>query len=141
MNSLNMSHAANLAIHALAVLKTLPKGERLSVTKLAIILNVSKSHLAKVMMKLAKAGYVNSITGSKGGFSLVKDPKEISLYMISTLIDGERQTDRCLFNHQRCSSNSCIVSSFEEEIQTKVIEKLKVTTISNFDFKMDEIQS
>lgn len=138
MNSLNLSHAANLAIHALAILKTLSPNQRMSVTKLALILNVSRSHLAKVMMKLAKAKYVESSTGSKGGFRLIRDPEDISLYMITTLMDGEQNAEPCLFDHKRCGDGACIISHFQEEIFTKVINKLKTTKISNFDYHMED---
>lgn len=132
MNPLNLSHAANLAIHALAILKTQPRDRRMSVTELSRLLDVSKSHLAKVMQKIARAGLVDSSTGSKGGFILTCDPEKVTLYDISSLIDGEIHTESCLFDGSRCQDGGCVIAAFQTDIVTKIKSKLEGTTLAAF---------
>ena len=55
LSSLPISEASNLAIHSLVILHLHGKNKRISVTSLSEVLDVSKSHLAKVMQKLVKA--------------------------------------------------------------------------------------
>jgi len=70
MNSvLRISEAASLAMHAMMALAAQPEHRR-SAQDLARQLDVSLAHLAKVLQRLAKAGYVASTRGPKGGFTL-----------------------------------------------------------------------
>ncbi|MBU1537587.1 Rrf2 family transcriptional regulator, partial [Myxococcota bacterium] len=87
LNSLPISEASNLAIHALAVINNLGAGKRLSVAQISTVLEVSQSHLAKVMQKLVKAGFVDSSRGANGGFILARSAKSLSLFSVVKVID------------------------------------------------------
>ncbi|PPA71127.1 Rrf2 family transcriptional regulator [Jeotgalibacillus proteolyticus] len=52
-------------------------------------LSASPSYLKKVMRKLVINGVINSVSGVNGGFTLAKDPKEISLYDLLIAIQGD----------------------------------------------------
>jgi Rrf2 family protein len=133
---LPISEASNLAIHALATINLSGKKTRLSVTQLSEALDVSKSHLAKVMQKLVKAGLIDSIRGAKGGFSLIKNPKTITLFRVIKLVDGELKVEKCFFDHPRCEEGHCIISDLQEEVSLLLIEKLKSYTIKDIKVKI-----
>ena len=70
------SEAASIAIHGVILVA---KSEKfLNVTKIAEILDGSRHHVAKVMQRLAKDGFIKSMRGPTGGFVLAKKPEEIS---------------------------------------------------------------
>lgn len=139
LNILPVSEASNLAIHALAAINLAGKKNRLSVTLLSDALDVSKSHLAKVMQKLVKAGLVDSIRGAKGGFSLVKNPKSITLFRVIKLIDGELKVEKCFFDHPRCEEGKCVISNLQKEISVLLIEKLKSYTIKDINVNITKL--
>lgn len=131
MNSLPISEAANLAIHALSVINNLGQGKRLSVAQVARALDVSQSHLAKVMQKLVKAGYVDSTRGANGGFILAKNAKAISLFAVVKVIDGELKVQHCLFENPRCNEEMCTIAGLQQEIGAVIIARLKEAKIAD----------
>jgi Rrf2 family protein len=132
LSSLPISEASNLAIHSLVLLHLHGENKRISVTSLSGILEVSKSHLAKVMQRLVKAGFVDSEKGAKGGFKLVVEAKNLTLYQIISVFDGELHVEKCLFDTPRCEEKRCIISSLQEEVSTLLVKKLKIYNITNF---------
>jgi Rrf2 family cysteine metabolism transcriptional repressor len=49
---------------------------------------IPKKYLEQILLLLNKAGYIRSKRGVEGGYTLLKDPKDISLAEIIRLIDG-----------------------------------------------------
>ena len=80
------SQAIEWAVCVLALLAA----ERQMVTneELNSRLQVSPSYLKKITRKLVVGGLIKSSYGSKGGFSLARDMKKISLYDLVDVIDG-----------------------------------------------------
>ncbi|WP_281165696.1 Rrf2 family transcriptional regulator [Liquorilactobacillus sicerae] len=54
--------------------------------------NGSQSYLQKLLRKLVIAGLITSTSGNNGGFSLAKDPKNITLLEIVEATEGEIKT-------------------------------------------------
>ncbi|WP_311407873.1 RrF2 family transcriptional regulator [Liquorilactobacillus uvarum] len=52
----------------------------------------SQTYLQKLLRKLVVAGLITSVSGNSGGFSLVKDPKEITLLQIVDATEGKIQS-------------------------------------------------
>mgnify|MGYP001340283746 FL=1 len=55
-------------------------------------INGSQSYLQKLLRKLVIAGLITSTSGNNGGFSLAKDPKNITLLEIVEATEGEIKT-------------------------------------------------
>ena len=58
--------------------------------------------LAKILQLLAKQKILSSLKGPNGGFSLLKDPKDISIMDIILTIDGNDLFDNCLLHNTTC---------------------------------------
>ncbi|BAZ32653.1 BadM/Rrf2 family transcriptional regulator [Cylindrospermum sp. NIES-4074] len=52
---------------------------------------IPERYLEQILTNLRRAGVVQSQRGSKGGFVLVREPWQITLLEIVTLVEGERQ--------------------------------------------------
>ncbi|MCP4228547.1 MAG: Rrf2 family transcriptional regulator [bacterium] len=128
--ALKISEAASLAIHALIVLGAYPL-RSIPVNEIASKINASKDHLAKVMQRLARAGYVTSVRGPKGGFSLIKDAESITLLEIYELIEGPLIIDDCLLNEKICGSGICPLGGALKDVNTKLKEYFESTKISS----------
>lgn len=46
--------------------------------------------LAKVLQKLARSGIITSIQGVRGGYALVKDPRELTVAHVIRMIEEEK---------------------------------------------------
>ena len=52
---------------------------------------IPERYLEQILTNLRRAGVVQSQRGSKGGFVLVREPWQITLLEIVTLVEGERK--------------------------------------------------
>jgi Rrf2 family protein len=104
---MQISEAASLALHSMALLASRPK-KVFSVKEIASKLQVSEAHLSKVLQRLSRMGLVRSNRGPKGGFVLGKKGDEITLLEVYEAIDGPLTSNRCLFEAPICSGEQCI---------------------------------
>lgn len=130
-----VSEAANLALHAMALLASNP--DKLIRTKeIALNLRGSEAHLAKIMLILQHAGLVTATRGPAGGFKLAKDSNKISLKQIYEAIEGPIFIEKCIFSVPVCGKKKCILSSFFRSVNRQVAEKFKYTMLSEINLKL-----
>lgn len=67
-------------------------------------LGLPSPFLAKILQQLAKQKILNSAKGPNGGFSLVKDPKKITLLDIIKTIDGDDIVNGCVIHNENCTN-------------------------------------
>lgn len=97
-------------------------------------LNISKSFLAKILQALAKESILISHKGANGGFILAKEPKEISIYKIISIVENRpAQVLDCTLDLNNCHSNpnGCIILPFFSKLQNKIDEFLEKLTIED----------
>ena len=111
-NLVNVSEGSYLALHGLAYIAQ-HAPQRVTVKKLAEVLQASEAHLAKVFQKLSKADLVNSVRGPAGGFELNMNPEEITFLNIFETIEGKVTLGGCPFGKIHCAFQSCI---FNQEL-------------------------
>lgn len=104
--------------------------------KLSQELSISKSFLAKILQALAKGGILNSYKGVHGGFSLAKDPKQITMLEVMSCVEGKAPAVfDCAPSTKNCPSakaDSCSIWPFLNKLQTKIdlfLEKLTLADI------------
>ena len=101
------------------------------VTEISEEYKIPRSFLAKILQKLVKAKIVRSYRGVKGGFSLARQAKDISVLDVLEAIEGRLAMNICLADKKKCDfSRNCPIHSVWASVQSKVIEVLKK---SNFD--------
>lgn len=66
--------------------------------------DIPEKFLAKIFQSLSKAGILRSHRGVRGGFSLAKDPKEITIKEILETIQGPYHLMKCLKDIQTCQN-------------------------------------
>jgi Rrf2 family protein len=71
-------------------------GEPIQIRKIASEKNIPDRYLEQLLAILRRAGLVRALRGAKGGYILVKDPRQISLFEILSCLDGiEQQDPKC----------------------------------------------
>ena len=98
--------------------------------------SVTQRFALKILHKLVKGGLLNSYKGVNGGYSLKKEPENITLKDVIELIDGPIAIVRCLDSGEICSLNTdktaCIYHHIFDSISLDVAKKLNGITIYDF---------
>ncbi len=126
---INISEAASIAIYSIVAIAR--SKEKLNATELAISINVSRNHLAKVMQQLTKYGYLISDRGPKGGFKLNKLPEEICLLDLFELVEGNIEDISCMGDCAVCPFKDCVFGGLASKLTNEFKNYLKNTKISD----------
>jgi len=101
--------------------------------KLSKELSISKSFLAKILQSMAKKDILKSFKGAHGGFVLAKDPKEISMLLIMSSVEGKAPAVfDCASSADDCPSdraNICSIWPFLNKLQGKIDSFLDELTL------------
>ena len=127
---LKWSQAVLLAFHSMAILAG-RREDVVTVEEIAGTLDVSADHLSKVMQKLAKSGFVRSVRGPQGGYTLHADPDSVALLDIYECIDGVYVTRDCALHELGCGSVKCIFGNMMGDINKIVLNHLSKTMLSD----------
>ena len=67
--------------------------------------NIPEKFLAKIFKSLSKSGIVRSHRGVRGGFTLARDPKEITVKEVLETIQGPYHLMKCIKDIRNCDRN------------------------------------
>ncbi len=96
------SKAATGALYLVGYFVAQGRGVLVSAEELAKVYGLSTHSVARVMHRLAKARILMSHRGKGGGFSLERDPEQISLREVIESIDGPIQPYECMLRRGSC---------------------------------------
>lgn len=127
---INLSEAASLALHSMVLVAK--SKEQLNATQIAEITGSSRNHLAKIMQQLVKKDFLISNRGPTGGFSLKKEPKDITILEIYESVEGKLEISPCPLNHQVCAFDKCLMGNLVKKVTEEFIEYFKNQTLQDF---------
>ena len=90
---MKLSGGVEWVLHCCTVLST--ASGPIPVGRLAELLGVSKSYLAKHMQALSRAGLIHAVEGRDGGYQLSRPAGEITVYDVVRAVDGPEPAFRC----------------------------------------------
>ncbi len=94
--------------------------------------DVSEAFLAKIFQMLAQQNLVKSHRGVKGGFSLGRNPDDITLCDIVEVCEGGIALNHCLRAVSTCESSAdCRISRVWSEAQNALTLALSKTLLSD----------
>ncbi len=117
---INLSEAASIAIHGIVLIAK--SNTMINVQVVAEKTGSSKHHVAKVLQRLVKDGYLYSHRGPTGGFSLHKAPSEISFLDVYEAIEGKVTITDCPLEHPICPFDKCLFNNVTKKLTTDFIE-------------------
>ena len=100
--------------------------KRASTTEIAKEMGIPRGYLEKVLSKLKKAEYISANLGTKGGYSLNKSLKEITLGDVIRSMENTTKINRCLEQDNFCNRNAadfCAVRKYYVRVQKELEEK------------------
>lgn len=87
--------------------------------------------VAKVLQKLSRKGLVKSKHGSAGGYTLAKDPGQISVLDAISAVEGQQAIATCMTTHGECGQTSlCSVREPLHELNESILKLLANMKIS-----------
>jgi Rrf2 family iron-sulfur cluster assembly transcriptional regulator len=100
-----LSNSCRYGIRAVIYLASQPlTSGKTGIKQISTDLNLPQPFLAKILQQLAKQKILSSSKGPHGGFSLLKDPRKISLLEIVDAIDGDDFFTNCVMHKGSCES-------------------------------------
>jgi len=93
---------------------------------------IPRSFLAKILQKLVRAKIVRSYRGVKGGFSLAKPARDITVLSVLEAIEGNMAVNICISDKKKCTfSKHCPTHSLWATVQSKITDTLKKTNFED----------
>ena len=130
-----LSNSSRYAIRAVIYLASQPISiGKIGIKKISNDLDLPTPFLAKILQILTKQKILISLKGPNGGFSLLKDPREITLLNIVNAIDGTDIFSNCVMHKGSCASlvenkNKCPLHDDYEKIRENLIKLFSNKTI------------
>jgi len=108
------------------------KKTKISVSMLVKELDIPQPFLRKILQILSKNKILKSSKGTKGGFILARDPKDIRLTDIMRIFQGDLSLNECFLRKIVCPHTSiCPLRKRIIRIENYVSKELNSVTISS----------
>jgi len=125
---MQITRQADYAVRAVLHLAHMKNGERTATSIVAKEQYIPPSFLAKIISQLSIAGLLHTSRGARGGVTLAREPKDITLLEVVEAIDGPIQINECVTEEGCCSfEGNCPVRSVWCEAQGELVARLKKT--------------
>lgn len=127
---IQFSEASFIALHGMVIVA---KSDKLvNVIQISTELKSSKHHVAKVMQRLVKDGYLNSHRGPTGGFTLKVPAKDITMLAIYESIEGKVEIGDCPMDNPVCPFGKCIFNNVTKRLTQEFVDYMQKETLNNF---------
>jgi Rrf2 family iron-sulfur cluster assembly transcriptional regulator len=125
---MQITRQADYAIRAVRYLSKQGSEKRIATSKVASEMKIPPSFLAKIISQLSIAGLLHTSRGARGGVSLAREPKDISLLDVVEAIDGPILLNECVGTNKPCSfEQDCLVHPIWLEVQNSLVSRLRET--------------
>src|SRR3982751_3036077 len=92
---MKISAQEEYGLRCLVQLANLPAGESMTLNQIAEREGISPANAGKLMWLLNKAGFVQAVRGTKGGYTLARDAAEIRLSEVIKVLDADEIQAHC----------------------------------------------
>lgn len=125
---MQITRQADYAVRAVLHLSKLGNNQRAATSTVAEEQHIPPSFLAKIISQLSIAGLLHTSRGARGGVTLARDPKEITLLEVIEAIDGPIQLNECVGENGICSfEKDCPLRPVWCEAQDELVKRLRGT--------------
>jgi Rrf2 family iron-sulfur cluster assembly transcriptional regulator len=129
---MQITRQADYAVRAVLYLARLGGGERAATSTVAEQQRIPPSFLAKIISQLSIAGLLHTSRGARGGVTLARPPKEVSLLDVIEAIDGPIMLNECVGDDGDCSfEQDCPLRSVWCDAQEVLVKRLKGTNFQH----------
>jgi Rrf2 family protein len=126
-----MAVVSTKGAYGLTAMIILAKEEKLiQIKEIASKGDIPQNYLEQILVSLKRDGLVESIRGANGGYKLLKDKKDITVYEILSSLD-------CCVSFTDSKSYNTLLEPFWNDIQTKM-QKMFSLSLDELEKFLDE---
>lgn len=128
---MQITRQADYAVRAVLHLAKLGNTERAATSSIAEEQHIPPSFLAKIISQLSIAGLLHTSRGARGGVTLGREPKDITLLEVIEAIDGPIQLNECVGEEGLCTfDGECPLRPVWCDAQDELVARLKGTNFA-----------
>lgn len=128
---MQITRQADYAVRAVLYL-TRQGDERVATSTIAEEQHIPPSFLAKIISQLSIAGLLHTSRGARGGVTLARESKDITLLEVIEAIDGPIQLNECVDNGGVCAfSPDCPMRPVWCDAQVDLVKRLKSSNFAD----------
>lgn len=128
---MRLTRAGEYAVRCVLYLSFSGKDETVNRREIARAMEIPDQFLSKIARQLMRAGIIEIIQGAKGGFRLLKQPRDLTLLAVIEAVIGEIYLNDCVMNPESCRRHDdCSV----HQVWEKARDQLR-TTLASADFE------
>jgi len=125
---MQITRQADYAVRAVLHLARINGNQRAATSQVAKEQHIPPSFLAKIISQLSIAGLLHTSRGARGGVTLARDPKDVSLLEVIEAIDGPIMLNECVGENSICTfDEDCPLRPVWCEAQEELVNRLKST--------------
>lgn len=129
---MKLSPAAELGVRGVLVLAEHYGRGPITLAEVCEMRDLSREYLAKVFGLLSRADLVTPIRGKHGGYTLARDPKDISLLEVIEAIEGPQALNLCQHDPPKCEhAETCKVQEVWAELQAVFEDRLAAQSLAD----------
>lgn len=135
---MGITQECDYALRVVLFLTEKPANEKIEARIISENLNIPLRFLLKLLRKLSMAGILNSFRGVGGGYTLAKNPEDITMKAVIEVIDGPIYVNRCLYDITYCNMNrgdTCNIHHVLNDIQARLEADLTKVNFKNIKSK------
>ena len=125
---MQITRQADYAVRAVLYLARINGNQRAATSQVAQEQHIPPSFLAKIISQLSIAGLLHTSRGARGGVTLARAPKDITLLEVIEAIDGPIMLNECVGDSSTCTfDEDCPLRPVWCEAQNELVTRLKST--------------
>ena len=128
-------------LRALLQIAVTYEGKPVPLSSIAESQEISRKYLEQLVAALRKADLIGSRKGVHGGYYLIHEPKDISLWDVFLTLEGRTPLVECVPNPESCDrSNFCTTRGIWELLDAKLQEFWEGFTLQDLIDRLPEIE-
>ncbi len=125
---MQITRQADYAVRAVLHLARINGSQRAATSQVAQEQHIPPSFLAKIISQLSIAGLLHTSRGARGGVTLAREPKAITLLEVIEAIDGPIMLNECVGDSSTCTfDDDCPLRPVWCEAQNELVTRLQNT--------------
>lgn len=130
---MKVSTKGRYAIRFMLDLATHNTGNPVRIKDVAERQQISDKYLEQVVSTLNKAGFVRSVRGPQGGYTLAREPKDYTMGEILRLTEGDMAPVACLAEDSNtCErADACVTLHFWKRLDQAISDVIDKTTLED----------
>ena len=104
------------------------KNELISISRIAEEEQISNKYLEQIISSFVRAGFIKGNRGKGGGYKLVKDPRKINVFDISSALGEDMSFVPCVNGLKNCyrkAKKRCSSGEFWHQMSDQVVTVMK----------------